>query len=59
MLPNPRYFDKNRGSGYLARRTSLILRRMGGAELPVTEKPPTEKPVVRKPRVEKSASHAS
>jgi monofunctional biosynthetic peptidoglycan transglycosylase len=34
MLPNPRYYDKNRGSGYLARRTGLILRRMGSAELP-------------------------
>jgi monofunctional biosynthetic peptidoglycan transglycosylase len=34
MLPNPRFFDKNRGSGYLARRTGLILRRMGAAELP-------------------------
>jgi len=34
MLPNPRFFDKNRGSGYLARRTALILRRMGSAELP-------------------------
>jgi monofunctional biosynthetic peptidoglycan transglycosylase len=34
MLPNPRYFDKNRGSPYLMRRTSLILRRMGAAELP-------------------------
>jgi monofunctional biosynthetic peptidoglycan transglycosylase len=34
MLPNPRFFDKNRGSPYLARRTSLILRRMGSAALP-------------------------
>lgn len=34
MLPNPRFFDKRQGSGYLARRTSLILRRMGSAELP-------------------------
>ena len=34
MLPNPRFFDKHRDSGYLARRTSVILRRMGGAELP-------------------------
>ncbi|MBI1889975.1 MAG: monofunctional biosynthetic peptidoglycan transglycosylase [Burkholderiales bacterium] len=34
MLPNPRFFDRNRGSGYLARRTSVILRRMGAAELP-------------------------
>ncbi|WP_151445444.1 monofunctional biosynthetic peptidoglycan transglycosylase [Lacisediminimonas profundi] len=34
MLPNPRYFDRNQGSGYLERRTGLILRRMRAAELP-------------------------
>ena len=34
MLPSPRFFDKNRGSGYLTRRSGLILRRMGSAELP-------------------------
>jgi monofunctional biosynthetic peptidoglycan transglycosylase len=34
MLPRPRFYDKNRGSTYLARRTDLILRRMGGAEIP-------------------------
>jgi monofunctional biosynthetic peptidoglycan transglycosylase len=34
MLPRPRFYDKNRGSGYLARRTDLILRRMNAAELP-------------------------
>lgn len=34
MLPNPRYYDSHRGSSYLARRTRLILRRMGAAELP-------------------------
>ena len=34
MLPNPRYYDKNRGSAYLERRAALILRRMGAAELP-------------------------
>ncbi|MBA5638897.1 monofunctional biosynthetic peptidoglycan transglycosylase [Duganella sp. LX20W] len=34
MLPNPRFFDKHRDSGYLARRTGVILRRMGAAELP-------------------------
>jgi len=34
MLPNPRFYDKHRGSGYLAGRTGLILRRMGSAELP-------------------------
>lgn len=34
MLPRPRFYDKNRGSSYLARRTDLILRRMSAAELP-------------------------
>ncbi|MFC3109068.1 monofunctional biosynthetic peptidoglycan transglycosylase [Undibacterium arcticum] len=34
MLPNPRFYDAHRGTGYLARRTGLILRRMGSAELP-------------------------
>lgn len=34
MLPNPRFYDKQRNSGYLLRRTALILRRMGSAELP-------------------------
>lgn len=34
MLPNPRFYDKNRGSQYLTRRTGVILRRMGSAELP-------------------------
>jgi monofunctional biosynthetic peptidoglycan transglycosylase len=34
MLPNPRFFDKHRDSGYLARRTGVILRRMGSADLP-------------------------
>lgn len=34
MLPKPRFYDKNRGSAYLSRRTDLILRRMNGAELP-------------------------
>ena len=34
MLPKPRFYDKNRASGYLAARTGLILRRMGSAELP-------------------------
>jgi monofunctional biosynthetic peptidoglycan transglycosylase len=34
MLPKPRFYDKNRASSYLARRTGLILRRMGAAELP-------------------------
>jgi monofunctional biosynthetic peptidoglycan transglycosylase len=34
MLPNPRYYDTHRQSPYLSRRTGLILRRMGSAELP-------------------------
>lgn len=34
MLPNPRFYDAHRGSGYLARRTDLILRRMSSAALP-------------------------
>jgi monofunctional biosynthetic peptidoglycan transglycosylase len=34
MLPNPRYYDGHRQSAYLSRRTGLILRRMGAAELP-------------------------
>lgn len=34
MLPRPRFYDKNRGSSYLARRTALILHRMNAAELP-------------------------
>lgn len=33
-LPRPRFYDKFRGSAYLSRRTDLILRRMGAAELP-------------------------
>jgi monofunctional biosynthetic peptidoglycan transglycosylase len=34
MLPNPRFYDRHRDSGYLARRTSLIMNRMNSAELP-------------------------
>jgi monofunctional biosynthetic peptidoglycan transglycosylase len=34
MLPRPRYYDKNRGSSYLEKRTELIQRRMNAAELP-------------------------
>ena len=34
MLPKPRFYDTHRNSEYLARRTALILRRMGSAELP-------------------------
>jgi monofunctional glycosyltransferase len=34
MLPKPRFYDKNLSSGYLVRRSDLIMRRMGAAELP-------------------------
>lgn len=34
MLPNPRYYDAHRNAPYLKKRTALILRRMGSAELP-------------------------
>lgn len=34
MLPRPRFYDKFRGSPYLARRADIILRRMGGADVP-------------------------
>jgi monofunctional biosynthetic peptidoglycan transglycosylase len=34
MLPNPRYYDKNRTTNYLLKRTALIQRRMNSAELP-------------------------
>jgi monofunctional biosynthetic peptidoglycan transglycosylase len=33
MLPNPRFYDKHQ-TGYLARRTNLIQRRMSSAEVP-------------------------
>jgi monofunctional biosynthetic peptidoglycan transglycosylase len=34
MLPNPRFYDTHRGSGYLAQRSAVITRWMGDAELP-------------------------
>ena len=34
MLPNPRFYDTRRGSPYLARRSAVIARWMGDAELP-------------------------
>jgi monofunctional biosynthetic peptidoglycan transglycosylase len=34
MLPNPRYYDAHRDTRYLNRRTQIILRRMGSADLP-------------------------
>jgi monofunctional glycosyltransferase len=34
MLPRPKFYDKNRGSAYLQKRTQLILRQMGGVDIP-------------------------
>jgi len=34
MVPNPRYYDKNRGAPGLGRKTAIILGRMGAAEIP-------------------------
>ena len=34
MVPNPRFYDRNRGTDFLARRTQTILARMPQAELP-------------------------
>ncbi|MBI4756386.1 MAG: monofunctional biosynthetic peptidoglycan transglycosylase [Betaproteobacteria bacterium] len=34
MLPNPRFYDRNRGAPGLARKTGIILARMPAAELP-------------------------
>jgi monofunctional biosynthetic peptidoglycan transglycosylase len=34
MVPNPRFYDRNRGSAWLARKTQTILARMPAAELP-------------------------
>jgi monofunctional biosynthetic peptidoglycan transglycosylase len=34
MLPNPRFYDTHRGSGYLANRSAVIERWLGDAELP-------------------------
>ena len=34
MLPNPRFYDRHRDTRYLARRASLIVSRMGSAEIP-------------------------
>ncbi len=34
MLPNPRFYDRNRNAPYLMSRTGLILSRMGDAQLP-------------------------
>ncbi len=34
MLPRPRFYDRNRGSAYLASRTDTLLRRMNSADVP-------------------------
>ncbi|HXV08990.1 MAG TPA: monofunctional biosynthetic peptidoglycan transglycosylase [Burkholderiales bacterium] len=34
MVPNPRYYDRNRNTAYLQSKTNLILGRMPGAEVP-------------------------
>jgi len=34
MVPNPRYYDRNRNTAWLMRKTQLILARMPSAELP-------------------------
>ena len=34
MLPNPRFYDRNRNAPYLLNRTGIILARMGDAQLP-------------------------
>ena len=34
MVPNPRFYDTHRGSGWLERKTGIILDRMGASEIP-------------------------
>lgn len=34
MVPNPRFYDRNRGTPWLERKTAIILDRMGAAEVP-------------------------
>jgi monofunctional biosynthetic peptidoglycan transglycosylase len=34
MVPNPRYYDRHRDTGYLRKRTTLILSRMSAADVP-------------------------
>jgi len=34
MVPNPRYYDRNRNTAYLNRKTNLILGRMPSAAVP-------------------------
>ena len=37
MLPAPKFYDANRKSRNLGRRANVILRRMGGAQIPDDE----------------------
>lgn len=34
MVPNPRYYDKNRNAPWLTKKTGLLLKRMGNSEIP-------------------------
>jgi len=34
MVPNPRFYDRNRNAPWLARKTDIVLARMGAAEVP-------------------------
>jgi monofunctional biosynthetic peptidoglycan transglycosylase len=34
MVPNPRFYDRNRNTAWLARKTEIILARMPAADLP-------------------------
>jgi len=34
MAPNPRFYDRNRNAPGLARKSAIILGRMGGADVP-------------------------
>jgi len=34
MVPNPRFYDRNRNTAWLSRKTEIILARMPQAELP-------------------------
>ena len=34
MVPNPRFYDRNRATPWLEKKTEIILARMGAAEVP-------------------------
>jgi monofunctional glycosyltransferase len=34
MVPNPRYYDRNRNTAYLGKKTNLVLLRMPAADVP-------------------------